>query len=56
MSWFREHRFEAHVTVFLLMMVSAAGMYLAARQGASIGMVGGLALFALGNLLAVVVK
>ncbi len=56
MSWLRQHKFEAHVAAFLLMMLSAAGLYLAARRGAHGAMLIGLALFALANLLAMVTR
>lgn len=51
-SWIREHKFEAHLAAFLLMVVPSVLLYFS-----SVGLIWPLlGIFALGNILAMVIK
>lgn len=56
LSWIRKHKFKAHLTAFLLMVIPSAGMIFSARSDADALTWGWLALFIAGNLLAMSVK
>ena len=56
MNWLREHKFEAHLLAFSLMILPAVGLYFAARRGSQSWIWALLGVFVLGNLLAVVVR
>jgi hypothetical protein len=34
-NWLRTHKFEAHLTAFILMVLASIGMYVAANTGAT---------------------
>ncbi|MBU0511915.1 MAG: hypothetical protein KJ638_09480 [Chloroflexi bacterium] len=55
-EWLRAHKFQAHLTAFLLMVIPSVGLYFAANAGVTALIWGLLGVFALGNLLAMVVK
>jgi len=56
MQWLREHKFEAHLAAFLLMIIPSGGLYFAA-QGGTTGVIWALlGLFVLANLFAIVLK
>ena len=56
MQWLKEHKFEAHLTAFLMMIIPSAGLYFAA-QGEATGLIWALlGLFVLANLFAIILK
>jgi len=56
LSFIRTHKFEAHLTVFALMVLMSIGMYLAIDHGAPSLIWVLLGGFVLANLLAIFVK
>jgi len=54
--WIRAHKFEAHLTAFLLMVIPSAGLYFANQGGNSASIWALLGLFIIGNLLAMLIK
>lgn len=55
-SWIREHKFEAHLTAFLLMVVPSALLYFT-NQTETAGLTWGLlGIFVAGNVLAMLIK
>ena len=50
------HAFKIHSVAFVMMIVSSAGLYFAARGGAFGWIFGLLTLFIIGNILALMVK
>ncbi len=55
-TWLRQNKFRAHTISFVLMILTAIGMYLVSSGGSS-GVIGILlSVFILGNLIAMVVK
>ncbi|MBT3389268.1 MAG: hypothetical protein HN413_02555 [Chloroflexi bacterium] len=56
LTWIREHKFEAHLTAFLMMVIPAAGMIFSARNAADNLTWVWLILFVMGNLLAMVIR
>ncbi len=56
LTWIRKHKFEFHLTAFLLMVIPAAGMIFSVRSAADALTWGWLILFVVGNLLAMVIK
>ena len=52
----QKHAYRVHSTAFVLMILSSAGLYFAARYGTTVWMFGLLGLFILGNVLALLVK
>jgi len=54
--WLRKHKFESHLTSFILMVAASIGLYFAANAGATPLIWVFLGVFALANLLAMVVK
>jgi hypothetical protein len=55
-SWIHQHRFEAHLTAFLLMVIPSSGLYFTS-QGENEAMIWSmLGVFIIGNLLAMIVK
>ena len=50
-KWLQSHRFEAHLIVFLLIVLPALPLYFAAQQGANFFVWGFLSLVILGNLI-----
>lgn len=55
-NWIKNHKFETHLTAFLLMVIPSVGLYFAANAGVTALIWGLLGVFAFGNLLAIVVK
>ena len=55
-TWLNEHKFEAHVLSFLLMVLPPAGLFFAAQTGSTGLILGLLALVVGGNLLAVAIR
>jgi len=55
LNWLNNHKFEAHLISFLLMIVPPAGMYYAAQAGADGLILGLLGLVVTGNLLAIAI-
>ena len=56
LTWLGEHKFEAHVLSFLLMVLPSAGLYFAAQIESTGLILGLLALVVSGNLLAVAIR
>ncbi len=56
LHWLRDHKFEAHLIAFLLMVLPPVPLYFAARNGVVPWMWALLAPILLGNLLALVTK
>ncbi|MEA3351563.1 MAG: hypothetical protein U9Q82_13160 [Chloroflexota bacterium] len=55
-SWLSKHKFKAHLTAFLLMVIPSAGLYFGALRP-STGVIWILvAVISLGNILAMLVK
>jgi hypothetical protein len=52
----QKHAYRVHSAAFMLMILSSAGLYFAARAEASIWILSLLGLFILGNVLALLVK
>ena len=55
-EWLRAHKFEAHLVVFLGMVVPAALLYPAAQSGQGVWLWALLGVFALANVGAIFVK
>ena len=55
-AWLLKHTYEVQTTVFALMILSSAGLYLAARAGALGWILILLGVVILGNILVLVVK
>lgn len=56
MNWIREHKFESHLTAFLLMVIPSAGLYFTA-QGSNPAIIWAwIGVFVVGNLLAMIIK
>ena len=55
-SWFSKHKFQAHLSAFLLMVISSIGMIFLMRDGSSALTWLMIAIFAIANLLAVFIK
>ena len=56
LAWLRKNKFTAHTIAFLLMTLTPLPLYFAARAGFT-GLIWALiALFAIGNVLAIVIK
>ena len=55
MQWLRKHKFEAYLAAFMLIVLPAAPLYLAAQRGATGWIAVLLAPVILGNLLAIAV-
>jgi len=54
--WLREHKFESHLTAFLLMVIPSLGLYFT-LQGKATGPIWlFIGIFVLGNLLAMLIK
>ncbi len=51
LPWLRKHSFQAHVLAIVIMVTSAALLYLAARSSSTAGIYILIGLFILGNLL-----
>jgi hypothetical protein len=56
LEWLKEHKFEAHLMIFLLMIIPSAGLYLAAQRDAGAWIWVLIAVFALVNILAMGIK
>jgi hypothetical protein len=56
LNMLRAHKFESHLTAFLLMIFSSGGLYFAAERGSTGGIWGLMCLFVLANIIALVVK
>ena len=52
----QKHAYRVHSTAFVLMILSSAGLYFAARAGASIWIFVLLGIFVLGNILTFLVN
>ncbi len=56
LNWLRNHKFQAHLTAFLLMLISSIGMLLSVRlDGTSFTWLL-VVIFAAANILAVLIK
>ncbi|MBC8508041.1 MAG: hypothetical protein ISR58_08825 [Anaerolineales bacterium] len=56
MNWIREHKFESHLTAFLLMVIPSAVLYFT-LQTKSVGSIWALlGVVIVGNLLAMIIK
>ena len=55
-DWLSQHKFQAHVAVFLVMVISSIGMILSMQQNASTSTWLLVALFAVVNIFAVFIK
>jgi len=51
----KSHKFEAHLTILLAMVLASLGLYFAARQDATAWTIGLLSLFALANALTLLI-
>jgi hypothetical protein len=56
MEWLSKHKFQAHLTAFLIMVISSIGMILSIRQDSSYFTWLLVALFAAANIFAVFIK
>ncbi len=56
MNWLREHKFESHLTAFLLMVGPSAVLYFTIQGKADGPIWALLGVFIVGNLLAMVIK
>lgn len=55
-NWIKNHKFETYLAAFLLMVIPSVGLYFAANAEIAALIWGLLGVFALGNLLAMVVQ
>ncbi len=56
MNWIREHKFEAHLAAFLLMVIPSILLYFINR-GENVSILWGLiGIFAIGNIFAMIIK
>jgi hypothetical protein len=55
-NWLQKHKFTAHLTVFMLMMLASAGLYMAANSDQTNLIWALLGLFFLANLVAMAVR
>lgn len=55
-EWLSEHKFQAHLTVFLLMVVSSIGLIFSMQLDSSILTWLLVAIFAMANVLAIFIK
>ena len=55
-NWIRKHKFQAHLTAFLLMVFSSLGMLLLIRQESTSFTWLLIAIFAMANILAIFIK
>ncbi len=56
MNWIREHKFESHLTAFLLMVIPSIGLYFTTQISGS-GLIWALiGIFVVGNILAMIIK
>ena len=55
-SWIRQHKFETHLSIFLLMIFASIGLYTALVREMNYLYLPLLAVFILSNLIAMVVK
>ncbi|MBL7162717.1 MAG: hypothetical protein ISS57_08930 [Anaerolineales bacterium] len=56
LSWIREHKFESHLTAFLLMVIPSAGLYFTTQGGNILIIWVLLGVFVVGNALAMIIK
>lgn len=56
MDWLRTHKFQAHLAVFLLMVIPPSAMFLAIENGATTWVWGFLGVVILGNLLVLFIR
>lgn len=56
MTWLGERKFEAHLGIFLAMILCSNGLYFAAQNGAQGWIWALLGVFALANLLVILVR
>ena len=56
LNWLRNHKFKAHLTAFLLMLISSIGMLYSIRLDSTSFTWLLVAIFAAANLLAVLIK
>jgi hypothetical protein len=56
LKWLREHKFEAHLVIFLLMIIPSMGLYLAAQEDLGSLIWALIGVFSLANLLAMGIK
>ena len=56
LDWLRKHKFQAHLTAFLLMVISSIGLILFLRQEGSAFLWLMVVIFAAANLLAIFIK
>ena len=56
MTWLGQRKFEAHLGIFLTMILCSTGLYFAAQSGAQGWIWVLLAVFALANLLVILVR
>jgi hypothetical protein len=55
-NWLKDHKYQAHVTAFLLMILPAVPLYFAAGAGSQFWIILLLAVIVCGNILAVLVR
>ena len=55
LNWIRNHKFQAHLTAFLLMVISSIGMLLIRQDGAGFAWLL-IAVFTAANILALFIK
>jgi hypothetical protein len=56
LNWLSKHKFQAHLTAFLLMVFSSIGMILSTRDNGSFLLWLLVAIFAAANVLAIFIK